>query len=188
MRIAAHEGFEAVSLGRLAGDLEMSKSGVLGPFGTMEELQAEAARAAIDSFTRAVWQPVEAETPGLPRLLALCDAWVDYLGGRSYVGGCFTSAEHHDSRLLRTTVADALRGWQRVLAADVRTAVAAGDVSADTDPDDVAFTINAIALGVGQARRMATDPQAPERARRAMRRALQTRTASARETAPNRAP
>jgi AcrR family transcriptional regulator len=172
MRVAADEGFEAVSLGRLAGDLHMSKAGVAGPFGSVEELQLEAVAEAIETFTRAVWEPAAGEAAGLPRLLRIFDTWTEYLGGRSYVGGCFVSAEHHESRRLRASVARAMAGWLDVLAREVETAIADGDIDADADPRDIAFAINAIALGVGQSRRLGLDPQAAQRARRAMRRVI----------------
>ena len=172
LRIAANEGFQATTLGRLAGELRMSKSGVIGPFGTMDELQLAAVTEAIQAFTLAVWKPAARETPGLPRLLRICETWLDYISGTSYVGGCFTSAEHHPSQAVRAAVADALRGWRQALASDVEVARLAGDLRPEGDAMDVAFELNAIALGAAQARRLDLDPVADQRAMRAMRRVL----------------
>jgi AcrR family transcriptional regulator len=138
----------------------------------VEELQLEAVAEAIETFTRAVWEPAAGAAAGLPRLLGVCDAWTDYLGGRSYVGGCFVSAEHHGSRRLRARVAQAMTAWHRMLAREVEVALAAGEIDAKADPGDVAFAINGIALGVGQARRLGLDPHAAQRANRAMRRVI----------------
>ena len=44
---ASREGLEAVTIGRLAEQLDMSKAGVVGPFGSKEELQLETFRAAV---------------------------------------------------------------------------------------------------------------------------------------------
>jgi hypothetical protein len=56
-----------------------------------------------------------------------------------------------------------------VLAREARRAVADGDLPRGTDPDDVAFGMNAVAMGVNQARHLAGDPDAPARGWRAMR-------------------
>ena len=44
--LASVEGLEGLTIGRLAGDLDMSKAGVLGHFGTKEELQLAALNGA----------------------------------------------------------------------------------------------------------------------------------------------
>ncbi|MEO7197496.1 MAG: TetR family transcriptional regulator, partial [Solirubrobacterales bacterium] len=69
-------GLEALSIGRLADDLGLSKSGVIGPFRSKENLQLAAVEAAIASFTREVWDPAAAQPPGLTRLEAIMDAWL----------------------------------------------------------------------------------------------------------------
>jgi hypothetical protein len=69
-------------------------------------------------------------------------------------------------------VADALRGWRQVLASDVEVARLGGDLRSEADAMDVAFELNAIALGVAQARRLKLDPVADQRAMCAMRRVL----------------
>lgn len=65
----------------------------------------------------------------------------------------------------------ALSRWHSVLEAEVKTAVAAGELP-DVDPGQVAFEFNAIAQGVNQALQLSGDEQAVPRGRRAMRRAL----------------
>ena len=64
---ASREGLEAVTIGRLAEKLDMSKAGVIGPFGSKEELQLETFRKAVAMFTRDVWDPASRDEPGLPR-------------------------------------------------------------------------------------------------------------------------
>ena len=55
-----------------------------------------------------------------------------------------------------------------VLEADIRTAVEAGDLGAETDPADVAFALYAIASAASQAIQL-EEPGASPRARRCMR-------------------
>ena len=55
--LASVEGLEGITIGRLAGELAMSKSGLIGRFGDKEALQRAVLAAAIERFTDAVWRP-----------------------------------------------------------------------------------------------------------------------------------
>ena len=175
VRRASVDGLEGLTIGRLAGELEMSKSGLHGLFGSKEELQVATFEKAVESFTREVWLPVADRAPGLPRLLALLDRWLAYHRRRVLPGGCFvtTATIEFDARPgpLRNAVADARRRMHAALEADIRTAVEAGDVPAETDPRDAAFTLYALASAASQAIQL-EDPGASARARRCMRAAL----------------
>jgi AcrR family transcriptional regulator len=171
--LASVEGLEGLTIGRLAGDLQMSKGGVLGHFGTKEELQLAAFDAALEVYRREVWMPAKDAAPGHARLLAIADAWLSYLRRDVFPGGCFLTAAacEFDDRpgRVRDAVIAAHRLWIGVLAAEVRTAIVNGELPRATDPEDVAFGLNAIAMGVNQARRLGVDSGAPERGWRAMR-------------------
>ncbi len=90
--LAALEGLEGLTIGRLATDLQMSKGGVLGHFGTKEELQLAALGAAREVYRREIWERAQAAAPGRARLLAIADAWLSYLGRDVFPGGCFVAA------------------------------------------------------------------------------------------------
>jgi AcrR family transcriptional regulator len=171
--LASLEGLEGLTIGRLAGDLEMSKAGVLGHFGTKEELQLAALAAAREVYRREVWERAQDAPAGRARLLAIADAWLSYLDRDVFPGGCFVTAAscEFDDRpgRVRDAVAAMHREWLSVLAREARRAVADGDLPRGTDPDDVAFGMNAVAMGVNQARHLAGDPDAPARGWRAMR-------------------
>jgi AcrR family transcriptional regulator len=169
VRLGSDEGLDSLSLGRLAGELGMSKAGVIGHFGTMDALTLAAVRSAVGVFRQEVWEPAAGQPEGLTRLLAVCDRWVDYLVGHSYVGGCFTSGEVHRVPEVRAEVRDALRLWRDALARDVAAAVAAGEIEPVLEAPDVAFAVSGIALATSQSRRLGIDPQVADRARRAMR-------------------
>src|SRR4051794_23985664 len=171
--VASIDGLEGLTIGRLAGDLDMSKAGVLGHFGTKEELQLAALAAARDVYRREVWEPAQDAPAGRARLLAIADAWMSYLGRDVFPGGCFVTAAscEFDDRpgRVRDAVVALHREWMAVLAREARQAIADGDLPRGTDPDDVAFGMNAIAMGVNQARHLVGDPDAPARGWRAMR-------------------
>ncbi len=174
--VASREGLEGMTIGGLADDLSMSKAGVIGHFGSKQALQLAALEEANAMFTERVWRPAEHFEPGLPRLLAICEAWTAYLAGDCFAGGCFLTqtAAEFDARPgpVRDAVAGSLKRWYKVLGREVRTAVEAGDLPADTDPDQIVFEIGALAAGTNQAIQLHGDRRGPERGLCAMRRAL----------------
>ena len=172
MRRASVDGLEGLTIGRLADEVAMSKSGLHGMFGSKEELQAATFEQGVEDFTREVWEPVAGREPGMPRLLALIDRWVGYHRRRSLPGGCFvtTATIEFDARPgpLRDAVAGARRRMHGAIAADVRIAVEAGDLTGETKPADVAFALYALASAASQAIQL-EEPGASARARRCMR-------------------
>ncbi len=172
MRRASIDGLDGLTIGRLADEVAMSKSGLHGLFGSKQELQAATFERAVESFTDEVWLPVSDRGPGLPRLRALIDRWLAYHRRRALPGGCFvtTATIEFDARPgpLRDAVVAARRRMHRLLEADIRVAVDAGDLPADTDPGDVAFALYALASAASQAIQL-DEPGASARARRCMR-------------------
>jgi AcrR family transcriptional regulator len=154
----------------------MSKAGVIGHFGTKQALQLAALEDAIARFTESVWVPASRQPAGLPRLLAIVEAWSAYLTEDVFPGGCFLTAAsfEFDGRTgpVRDRLAAALRRWGKTLAADVRAAVEAGDLPPDTDPEQVVFELTAIATGATQAAQLHGDPASAARCRAAMERVL----------------
>lgn len=174
--LASVEGLDGLTIGRLAGDLSMSKAGVLGHFGTKEELQLATLGQALAVFRAEVWEQAAATKPGRARLLAICDAWLAYLCEDVFTGGCFmtaASAEFDDRPgRVRDLLAGAHLQWMDVLTSEARAAVASGELPRSKDPAAVAFQLNALAMGVNQARHLADDENASVYAWRAMRELL----------------
>ncbi len=173
--IASVEGLEGLTIGRLATDLGMSKSGLIGRFGDKETLQRAVLRAAIDRFSKHVWEPSSTTPPGRAQLTAIVDAWIDHLRDGVFPGGCFvtTASVEYDARdgALHDDVAEAVRRWLAILEHNARIAQSAGDLPADRDPADVALELHSLASGGSVAARITGDPTALERIRRAMHRA-----------------
>jgi AcrR family transcriptional regulator len=173
---ASVEGLEGLTIGGLAGETEMRKSSVFSLFGSKEELQRAALEAAIEQFREEVWAPVADEPPGLPRLLVICDSWLDYHRREVMPGGCFltTATIEYDARPgpLRDAVAQTMKRWLGVLEREAAVAVEAGDLPDETDPADVAFQLNALAAAASYGFQLWRDPEVFARARRSMRGAL----------------
>jgi AcrR family transcriptional regulator len=164
---AGRVGLEGVTIGTLAGDLQMSKAGVLGHFPTKTAIQLAAVDRAVADFVAHVWVPASTTPPGLARLEAIADAWLTYLA--TLPGGCFFTAAscEFDGRPgpVRDAVAAAVRAWLDVLAAEAATA-------GFPDPTQLAFELNALTQGANQSRQLLDDPTAFTRARAAMARLL----------------
>jgi AcrR family transcriptional regulator len=173
---ASVEGLEGLTIGGLAGEVEMRKSSVFSLFGSKEELQLATLEAAIDQFRDEVWGPVADQPPGRARLLALCDSWLGYHQRESLPGGCFltTATVEFDARPgpLRDAVAETMDRWLRTIGREVALAVEAGELPGDTEPADLAFELNALAAAASYGFQLTRDPEVFERARRSMRRAL----------------
>ena len=163
--LASVEGLEGITIGRLAGDLAMSKSGLIGRFGDKEALQRAVLASAIKRFTAAVWEPASVAEPGLPRLEAIIDAWIEHLRAGVFPGGCFvtTASVEYDARpgTLHDDAAAAVRRWLAVLEAEARRALDAGDLPAGRDAADVALELHALASGGSVAGRLLDDRAAP---------------------------
>ena len=174
--VASVAGLEGVTIGRLAADLGMSKAGVIGQFGSKEELQLAALDAASRAFAHAVWAPAADTEPGLPRLLAVCDAWIKYVAQPPFQGGCFWTAAsaEFDGRggPVHEAVQAQMRRWRKVLRTEIVTAVDAGQLPADLDPDQAVFELEAVPMGLNQSLQLFGDRQAPARAQKAIRRVL----------------
>ena len=172
VELASVVGLEGLTIGRLADDLGMSKSGLVGRFGSKEQLQLAALEQAAEVFRRTVYEPAAAAPPGLARLEAICDAWVAYLRRPPFSGGCFltTAMVEFDARPgpVNDAVRKVMRRWLGVLEREASTAIENGELAAGTDPKDVAFTINALAVGANCDYQLNRNQRSLERVRRAM--------------------
>lgn len=174
--LASVEGLEGLTIGRLAVDLAMSKSGVLGIFGSKEALQVAVVEAATQTFGAEVVERTAGTKAGLAKLRALAEAYVSHLERGVFPGGCFfaAAAAEFDDREgpVRDAVAWIWSVFERELRTHVRLAMSAGELPADTDADQVVFELEGLMLALNTAMRLTRDPVAPQRARRAMARLL----------------
>ncbi|WP_243792918.1 TetR/AcrR family transcriptional regulator [Saccharopolyspora gloriosae] len=175
--IASEEGLEGVTIGRLAGELEMSKSGVLGHFGTKEALQFATLDGAFANFWQRVVEAALPVRPGMRRLLTLCENSITFLATLELPGGCLmtAAATEFDGRPgpVRDAVAERWSWWRGRLREELTAAADNGELPAHFDVDQAIFEIIAVGLALNQALQLDHDPQATERAHRAIRRILE---------------
>jgi AcrR family transcriptional regulator len=167
--LASTDGLEGLTIGRLAADLGLSKSGLFGHFGSKEELQLATIEQASRRFIAEVVEPAYKLPDGVERLRALLERYLDHLADGLFRGGCFWAAASAEFDGRPGPVRDAVRAgtaaWVRELE---RQATAAGA----KDPAQLAFELHSIALGANSAFQLFGDAAAFDRARVAMRRLL----------------
>jgi AcrR family transcriptional regulator len=173
VNVASVEGLEGLTIGRLAAELEMSKSGLFAHFGSKEELQVSTVRAAAAIFVHRVVRDAEERfEPGMARLRAMLDSWLGYMERGTFAGGCFFAAAtiEMDGRPgpVRDAVAAQMRSWAELLTDYARTAIERGEMLPGTDPAQLAFELDALGTAVNSGWQLHEDTAVFERGRRAI--------------------
>jgi AcrR family transcriptional regulator len=140
--LASVEGLEGLTIGRLAAELRMSKSGLFAHFGSKQDLQLATIAAAEARFKATVVDPVLELPEGAPRLRALVERYLDQVD--TYSGGCFwaaTSAEYDDRPgPVRDAIATSLDAWLAELERQ-------GRIAGVAHPERFAFEIYSLVMG-----------------------------------------
>ena len=167
--IASVQGLEGLTVGTLAEELKMSKSGLFAHFGSKEELQLAVIETAREIFIEKVTRPAIAARKGMPRLWGLLEHWLNLVEEKTFSGGCFFSAAsfEFDSRIgvVRDRIAAIMHEWIGVITRAVYEAQKAGHLDAKVDPTRLAFEIHALAMGAHWAHQLLDDKHAYSRAR-----------------------
>ncbi len=176
--IACSAGLEGLSIGPLAHAVGMSKSGVFAHFGSREDLQLAVLDAAGERFVAQVLYPALKAPRGIPRLRAIAEGWFEW--ARQSEGGCvlLSAASEYDDRPgpLRDRIIRNERLWREQITRAVQIAVDAGDVAADTDAEQMAFELYALALTVHHDAGLFGFELAVSRGRRALERLFRSYT------------
>lgn len=150
--LASVEGLEGLTIGRLASELRMSKSGLFAHFGSKQELQLAAIEAAAARFRATVVEPALEQPEGAPRLRAIAGRYLDQTD--TYSGGCFwaaTSAEYDDRPgPVRDAIAASLDSWLAALEREARKAGV-------EHPKRLAFELYSLVMGANSRYRLTGD-------------------------------
>jgi len=187
MDIASAEGLEGLSIGRLATELQMSKTGIFAHFGSKEQLQLATVDAAKHVFLEQVVQPALAHPRGIPRLSAMLENWIGYVERIVFRGGCFFAAAsaEFDSRPgpVRNEIASLTKAWVIALQDEIAFARSSKQLKIDADPVQVAFELHAYVQEANWAFKLFNDKSAFSHARQAIDRCI---AASSREPISNK--
>jgi len=167
LQIASRIGFEALSIGQLAEQTGMSKSGLFAHFRSKEQLQLQTLDHSRQWFVDTVLRPALAAPRGEPRVRALFEHWLQW--ENVLEGGCiYVSASiEYDDRpgAMRDALVRNQQDWIDSIATVVRGAVAEGHFREDTDPDQFAFEFNGLTLAYHQTLRLMRDERALDHTR-----------------------
>lgn len=144
--IASAEGLEGLTIGRLANELKMSKSGLFAHFGSKEDLQIATLEAASRAFVAEVVRPTDKIDDGLTRLIALVEAWIRSVDNTCNRGGCFfyaVSAEMDDRPgRVRDLISKLTRDWIEALTKEMKLAIRLGELKKSCDAELVVFQLH----------------------------------------------
>ncbi len=175
--LASRLGFEGLTIGRLAKEAGLSKSGLFGHFRSKENLQLEVLETAVERFMAAVIRPALSAPRGEPRLRAMFDNWLTWARGHVYdTAGCLfiAAANELDDRRgpLRDRLVHYQKEWLDGLAHAARMAVEEGHFRRDLDPHQFAYEFYSIILAFHHASRLLQDARSDRRAARQFERLL----------------
>jgi len=177
VRLAATDGFAALTIGVLAEKTGMSKSGLFAHFGSKEELQIATLDEATRLYNEVAFMPALRAPRGLKRLEALAENWLLWTE-RSALQACPMMAALAEFDDKPGAVRDALlHQMQRMndeIIRAVQMTIDAGEFTADTDAAQFAFEMFGIVATCYRSRSLFRDPKANDRARMAFRRLIQS--------------
>lgn len=174
-RMASRVGIEGLTIGALAEELGLSKSGLFGHFKSKEALQLQALEFGIERFIDAVVKPALATPRGEKRVRAVFERWLAWPKDSGLAGCMFVAlaAELDDQPgPVRERLVQSQKDWLDVIANCVRTGITEGDFRRDVDADQFAHELYGIMLASHHAARLLQDKTAVERTRRAFERLL----------------
>lgn len=170
-KLASQLGVEGVTIGRLAVDLALSKSGLFAHFRSKEELQLQLLEYARLRFVDTVIDPAFRAPAGEERVQAIFDHWLLWPEKSALPGGCiFVAASFElDDRPgpVRERLAQLQGEWFDSLARAAESAVKRGHFRSDLDSRLFAHEMYGLMLSGHLAERLLRDPDAKERTRRA---------------------
>lgn len=175
--VASAEGLERLTIGRLAEELGMSKSGLYAHFHSKVALQLATIEAAREVVLVEIVLPATGRPEGLERLWALCAGYFSYLEREVFPGGCFFANVQAELNActgpVRDRVAELAQHWLGRIAAQIAAAQELGQLSASLEPEHLAFELESLMFTASATRLLFSDLDILGHARAALRERLQ---------------
>lgn len=167
MALTSKVGLDGLSIGGVAREVGMSKSGLFAHFDSKEDLQVQVLNTAVDRFVGMVIAPALRQPRGEPRIRAMFENWLAW--EEWMPGGCVFIAAASELDDCPGAPRDALvssqRDWLDALAHAARIAVQEGHFRDDLDCSQFAYDLYSIILAYQHFHRLLRDPGARDRAR-----------------------
>jgi AcrR family transcriptional regulator len=163
------EGLAGLTIGRLATDAQMSKSGLFAHFCSKEQLQLELLEEATKLADAQVVAPAMQAQEGLPRLRALFAKWLGWSTRAGLRGGCPVAAaifelDDAEGGIVRDRVAELDAKWRSLLRSLTIDAIKCRHLDRNVDPDQIVWELTGIYLAHHASSRFQRNPQARRRA------------------------
>jgi len=163
MRVAASHGLAGLTIGRLARDLNMSKSGLFAHFRSKRVLELATINEARKVFTSQVLVPATAGNEGIERLWILCDSWLAHIERRVFPGGYFFTGAFFEcaerSGAVEAEINAMARDWWNILKSAVLKAQDRKEIDPTADARRVSFDLNGILMAAFWAFLVEKDPE-----------------------------
>lgn len=171
LTLASRIGLDGLTIGTLADELGLSKSGLFAHFRSKEALVTQLLERAAERFREVVVKPALAAPRGEPRVRALFERFLRWPELVPQPGGCiFIQASVELDDQPGPARDQLVRLWKlrlELVAGAVRRAIEVGHFHARVDPEQFAFEMEGIGLAWHQASRLLRDPRAMRRAHQA---------------------
>jgi AcrR family transcriptional regulator len=166
--LMSRAGLEGVTLGVLADQVGMSKSGLFAHFRSKEEVQISLLEHTAVVGAAHIIAPSMQKPEGLPRLKALVSNWFGWAPRAGLPGGCPVAAglfEFDDVEgPVRNKILQMEAEWRGLLTRTVGEAVSLGHLRADLDAVQFVWELCGIYLSHHAAQRFLKSPDADRRA------------------------
>lgn len=149
LEMASQVGLECITIGLLAKETSLSKSGLFAHFKSKENLQLEILKYAAEDFTKNVILPALEVKAGILRINSFVNNWIDWSG--KITGGCIfvTAGIEYSDRpgKVRNLLLQQQEQWIDTVKRIAISAVKAGDFKQDIDVEQFAFDLYSMLLG-----------------------------------------
>jgi AcrR family transcriptional regulator len=180
LALMSQSGLSGVTLGVLADQVGMSKSGLFAHFRSKEEVQIGLLQHMAEFATARVVAPAMTAKDGLPRLKALVANWLGWTRRAGLPGGCPVAAGLFEFDDIQSPVRDKILEmegeWRGLLAGLVRQAVAVGHLRRGLDVEQFVWELCGIYLSHHAAYRFLHAADADRRAKTAFQALLKRAT------------
>lgn len=168
LTLSSAVGLEGLSLGNLAAELKLSKSGLFAHFKSKEVLQLQVLQAAIELFVRDVVRPAILKPRGIRRVEALFKNYLAWVHGNGKTGTCIFMglSQEYDDRPgpVRDALAKSQQDWRDTVAQVAMTGVSEKEFRKDLDAEQFAFEFVGIGMIFQQSCKLLEDRKAERRA------------------------
>jgi AcrR family transcriptional regulator len=178
LRVAASHGLAGLTIGRLARDLDMSKSGLFAHFRSKRVLELATINEARKIFTSQVLAPPTAGNEGIEHLWTLCDSWLAHIERRVFPGGYFFTGAFFEcaerSGAAEAEINAMAREWWNSLKNAVLKAQNRKEIDPAADARRISFDLNGVLMAAYWAFLVEKDPGIFAEGRNAVRAKLES--------------